>query len=123
LGAFAGVALLLAALGLYGVLVQLVGRRTHELGVRIALGADRANVLGWVLRHGMRLTVVGIVLGLAGAAVTSHILRGVLFGIEPLDPVTFAGMTTVLIVVAAAAALLPAWRATRVDPVESLRSE
>ncbi len=123
LGAFAGVAMLLAALGLYGVLAQLVGRRTHELGVRIALGANRARVLGWVLRYGLRLAVIGIILGLAGAAATTRVVRGVLFGIEPLDPITFAGTTIVLMLVALAAALLPAWRATRVDPVESLRSE
>ncbi|MGD8866264.1 MAG: ABC transporter permease [Gemmatimonadales bacterium] len=123
LGAFAGVAVLLAALGLYGVLAQLVGRRTHELGVRMALGADRGSVLAWVLRYGMRLTVLGIVLGLIGAAATTRVVRGVLFGIEPLDPVTFAGTTIVLLLVAVAAALVPGWRATRVDPVESLRSE
>jgi predicted permease len=123
LGAFAGVAMLLAALGLYGVLAQLVGRRTHELGVRIALGADRANILAWVLRYGLRLTVIGVVFGLVGAAATTRVVRGVLFGIEPLDPVTFAATTIVLMLVALAAALLPAWRATRVDPVESLRSE
>ena len=123
LGAFAGVALLLAALGLYGVLAQLVGRRTHELGVRIALGADRASVLVWVLRYGMRLTVFGVILGLVGAAATTRVVRGVLFGIEPLDPVTFAGTTIVLLLVAVAAAIVPGWRATRVDPVESLRSE
>lgn len=123
LGVFAGVAMLLAALGLYGVLAQLVGRRTHELGVRIALGANRANVMAWVLRYGMRLTVIGVVLGLASAAAATRIVRGMLFGIEPLDPFTFAGTTILLMLVAAASALLPAWRATRVDPVESLRSE
>ncbi len=123
LGAFAGMAMLLAALGLYGVLAQLVGRRTHELGVRIALGADRTSVLVFVLRHGLRLTVIGIVFGLIGAAATTRLVRGVLFGIEPLDPFTFAGTTVVLMLVALAAALLPAWRATRVDPVESLRTE
>jgi predicted permease len=123
LGAFAGVAMLLAALGLYGVLAQLVGRRTHELGVRIALGASRGNVLSWVLRYGMRLTVAGVVLGLVGAAATTRVVRGVLFGIEPLDAVSFIGTTIVLMLVAAAAALVPAWRATRVDPVESLRTE
>lgn len=123
LGAFAGVAMLLAALGLYGVLAQLVGRRTHELGVRMALGADRAVVLAWVLRYAMRLTVIGVVLGLVGAAATTRVVRGVLFGVEPLDPVTFTGTTILLMLVALTAALLPAWRATRVDPVESLRSE
>jgi predicted permease len=123
LGAFAGVAMLLAALGLYGVLAQLVGRRPHELGVRIALGADRANILGWVIRYGMKLTLAGLLLGLAGAAYSVRFARGMLYGIEPLDPLTFAGTAIVLALVALAAALLPAWRATRVDPVESLRAE
>ncbi|UCC71543.1 MAG: ABC transporter permease [Gemmatimonadota bacterium] len=123
LGAFAAVALLLAALGLYGVLAQLVGRRTHELGVRIALGADRADILGWVLLHGMRLAGLGLLIGLAGAAATSRLARGMLFEIEPLDPVTFAGTAALLALVALTAALVPAWRATRVDPVDSLRAE
>lgn len=123
LGAFAAGALLLAALGLYGVLAQLVGRRTHELGVRIALGADRANILGRVVGQGMRLTGLGLLIGLAVAAATTRLVRGMLFEIEPLDPLTFAGTGAILVVVGLAAALVPAWRATRVDPVESLRAE
>jgi len=123
LGGFAAVALLLAALGLYGVLSQLVGRRTHELGVRMALGADRARLVRWVLRYGMTLAALGLVLGLAGAAATSQLARGVLFGVRPLDPFTYVATSFCLLVVALAAAALPAWRATRVDPVESLRSE
>lgn len=123
LGCFAAVALLLAALGLYGVLSQLVGRRTHELGVRMALGADRGHLLRWVLRHGMTLAGVGLTFGLAGAAMTSRLARGVLFGVQPLDPLTFVATSSCLLVVALGAAALPAWRATRVDPVESLRSE
>ncbi len=123
LGAFAGVALLLAALGLYGVLSQLVGRRTHELGVRMALGADRACLVRWVLRYGMTLAAVGLLFGLAGAAASSRLARGVLFGVEPLDPFTYVATSFCLVIVALAAAAVPAWRATRVDPVESLRSE
>ncbi len=123
LGAFAAVAMLLAALGLYGVLAQLVGRRTHELGVRIALGADRTNILGWVIGHGMKLTGFGLALGMAGAAATTRFARGMLYGVEPLDLITFAGTAAILGLVALAAALIPAWRATRVDPVESLRAE
>lgn len=123
LGTFAGVALLLAAMGLYGVLSQLVGRRKHEVGVRVALGADRDRVMMWVLNHGMKLTGFGLLLGLAGAAATTRVARGVLYEVEPLDPMTFILTTSVLTVVALAAALLPAWRATRVDPVECLRSE
>jgi predicted permease len=123
LGAFAGVALLLAALGLYGVLSQLVGRRTHELGVRMALGADSARLLRWVLRYGMTLAGIGLVFGLAGAVATTRLARGVLFGVQPLDPFTFVATSACLAVVALAAAAVPAWRATRVDPVESLKSE
>jgi putative ABC transport system permease protein len=122
LGAFAGVALLLAALGLYGVLSQLVGRRTHELGVRMALGADSARLLRWVLRYGMTLAGIGLVFGLAGAVATTRLARG-LFGVQPLDPFTFVATSACLAVVALAAAAVPAWRATRVDPVESLKSE
>ena len=123
LGTFAGVALLLAALGLYGVLSQLVGRRTHELGVRMALGADRARLVRWVLRYGMTLAGVGLVIGLVGAAGASQLARGVLFGVQPLDPLTYLATSLCLVIVTAAAAAVPAWRATRVDPVESLRSE
>ena len=122
-GAFAAVAILLAALGLYGVLAQLVGRRTHELGVRMVLGADRLDILKRVLVQGTKLTLAGLALGLAGAAATTRVIKGMLFGVESLDPATFVGATAFLGVVALAAALLPAWRATRVDPVDSLRSE
>jgi predicted permease len=122
-GAFAVVAILLAALGLYGVLAQLVGRRTHELGVRVVLGAGRTDILNRVLGQGMRLTLAGLALGLAGAAATTRLLKGMLFGVESLDPATFLGATVFLAMTALAAALLPAWRATRVDPVDCLRSE
>jgi len=91
--------------------------------VRIALGADRSNILGWVLGHGMKLTALGLLVGLVGGALAARTARGMLFGVEPLDPITFAGTAVLLTLVALAAALLPAWRATRVDPVESLRSE
>jgi predicted permease len=123
LSAFAGVAMLLAALGLYGVLAQLIGRRTHELGVRIAIGAERSDILRWVMRQGLGLTGMGLVLGLLGAVATTRFARGMLFGVEPLDPLTFGGMVFVLSIVALAAALIPAWRATRIDPVQCLRSE
>jgi putative ABC transport system permease protein len=122
-GAFAAVAILLAALGLYGVLAQLVGRRTHELGVRVVLGAGRTDILNRVLGQGMRLTLAGLALGLAGAAATTRLLKGMLFGVESLDPATFVVSTLFLAMTALAAALLPAWRATRVDPVDCLRSE
>lgn len=123
LGAFAGLALLLASLGLYGVLAQLVGGRTQELGVRMALGARPADILGWVLRRGLRLTLVGLGLGVLGAATSAWAARGLLFGVRPLDPVTYVGTAVVLTLVALAAAFLPGWKATRVNPVESLRAE
>jgi predicted permease len=123
LGAFAGMAVLLASLGLYGVLAQLVGGRTQELGVRIALGARPANILGWVMRHALRLTVAGLAIGVLGAAAATYAARGLLFGVEPLDPPTYVGTLLALTAVALAAALIPALRATRVDPVQSLRAE
>ena len=123
LAAFAGLALLLASLGLYGVLAQLVGGRTQELGVRMALGARPADILGWVLARGLRLTLIGLGLGVLGAAASASAASGMLFGVRPLDPVTFVGTAVVLTLVALAAAFLPGWKATRVNPVESLRAE
>ena len=86
-------------------------------------GADRSHILGWVLGQGAKLAGIGLVLGLGGAVATTRFTRGMLFGVEPLDPLTFGGTAVVLLFVALAAALIPAWRATRVDPVECLRSE
>jgi putative ABC transport system permease protein len=101
----------------------MVGRRTHELGVRIALGADRSNILAWVIRHGLKLAGIGLVFGLVGAALVTQAVRGMLFGVQPIDASTYGITVIVLGLVALAAALIPAWRATRVDPVECLRSE
>ena len=123
LGAFAALALILASLGLYGVLAQLVGGRTQELGVRMALGAPPVDILGWVLGRGLRLTLIGLALGVVGAAGAAWAARGLLFGVRPLDPVTYLGTAVVLTLVALAAAFLPGWGATRVNPVESLRAE
>jgi ABC-type antimicrobial peptide transport system permease subunit len=123
LGAFAGLALILASLGLYGVLAQLVGGRTQELGVRMALGARPADILGWVLHRGLRLTLIGLALGLLGAAAAAWGARGLLFGVRPLDPATYVGTASALTLVALSAAFLPGWKATRVNPVESLRAE
>jgi predicted permease len=123
IGAFAAVALLLAAAGLYGALSHAVGRRRREIGVRLALGAAEGGVLGLVLRDGLRVAVAGLVLGLAGALATSRVLADFLFSIEPHDPLTLAGVALVLLLVSAIACLLPARRATTVDPVEVLRSE
>jgi ABC-type antimicrobial peptide transport system permease subunit len=105
------------------VLAQLVGGRTQELGVRMALGARPADILGWVLGRGLRLTLSGLALGVVGAAAAAWAARGLLFGVRPLDPVTYTGMAIVLTLVALAAAFLPGWKATRVNPVESLRAE
>ena len=99
---FAALATLLAAVGLYGVLAQLVGGRTQELGLRMALGARPSDVLGWVLGRGLRLTVVGVVIGVAGAAVAARSARSMLFGVEPLDVATYIGTTVVLLLVALA---------------------
>jgi putative ABC transport system permease protein len=123
LGTFAGLALFLAALGLYGVLAQLVGRRTHELGVRMALGADGWCLMRSVLRQGMKLAGIGLVLGLVGAIAATRLAESMLYEVEPLDLTTFVVTSLCLALVALVAGALPAWRATRVDPVESLRAE
>jgi putative ABC transport system permease protein len=121
--AFGAVALLLAAIGIYGVLSGGVTERTREIGVRAALGASRANILALVVRQGLRLTLLGLVIGLAGATWTSMAIVTLLFGVSPLDPVTYAGVAGLLISVSALACSVPAWRAVRVDPVVTLRAE
>jgi putative ABC transport system permease protein len=123
LGLFAGVALFLAALGLYGVLAYFVSRRTHEMGIRTALGASSGNVLGLVLRRGMIMAAVGLVLGLVGGAAASRILQSLLFGVESTDPLSYALVAVSLTVVALAACIIPARRATRVDLLTVLRTE
>ena len=121
--AFAVVALVLAAAGIYGVLAGTVTERLREIGVRAALGASRTDILRMVVRQGLGLTAVGAVLGLAAAAGLSRVIASLLFGISPLDPATYAGVATVLGVVALGACLVPAIRASRVDPMETLRAE
>jgi putative ABC transport system permease protein len=122
-GMFASLALLLAMVGIFGVLAYAVEQRTREFGVRIALGASAANVLGLVLGSAARVIVTGGVVGIAAAAALSRTISTFLFGVEPLDPATFASVGVVLAVTAAIAAAAPAWRATRVDPVEAFRAE
>ena len=121
LGVFALVALVLAASGLYGLIAHAVTERTHEIGVRMALGAERRDVVALVIRSGLSMTIAGIVLGVAGAALLSKFLKGLVFGVDPIDPATFAAVVVMLFATSLAACYLPAWRATRIAPVTALR--
>ena len=123
LGAFAGVALLLAALGLYGVLAYSVTQRRQEIGIRLALGAKHRDVLGLVLGQGVKLAGLGVALGLAGALALTRVLERLLYEVKPFDPLTFAGVSLLLFGTALLACWLPARRAARVDPMEALRCE
>ncbi|NMO19165.1 FtsX-like permease family protein [Pyxidicoccus fallax] len=122
-GVFAGVALLLAALGIYGVVTHAVTHRTRELGIRMALGADRQQVVGLVLGQYLRLTGTGLALGVGLAFVASRMLGSLLYGVERADPLTYVGVVAVLGGVAILASLLPAYRATRIDPIIALRHD
>jgi ABC-type antimicrobial peptide transport system permease subunit len=119
----AALALALGGIGLYGVLSYAVARRIQEIGVRMALGARAEAVLGMVVRDGVRVAALGLVVGLVGAAALTRLLQGILFGVEALDPLTFALTSVVLMAVATLAAYLPARRASRVDPASSMRME
>jgi putative ABC transport system permease protein len=123
LGAFAAIALTLAAVGIYGVLSYLVARRTHEFGIRQAIGANRAHVLVMVLRQGVTLALVGIVVGLVGAFAVTRLMQSLLYDVAPTDPATFVAVPLALVLVAIVASYIPAWRATRVSPVTALRME
>jgi putative ABC transport system permease protein len=120
---FAGLALLLASLGIYGVLAYFVTQHTNEIGVRIALGASRRNILTLVLKKGMRLTLLGVVIGLAASAALTRLMSSLLFGVRSSDPVTFTIVPLLLVVVAFLACWIPARRATKVDPMIALRYE
>ncbi len=122
LGLFALLALLITAAGLAGVIAFSVSQRTREIGVRMALGADGREVLGMVLHEGMRLVVAGLALGLGGAVALTRLMAGLLYGVPATDPLTFMGVALVLLAVAAVACLVPARRATTVDPIVALRS-
>ncbi len=123
LAIFASVALILAAIGLYGVMSYSVSWQTHEIGIRMALGANRGDVLRLVVRQGMKMALIGLALGLVGAFLVSRVMTGLLYGISPTDPLTFTGVSIVLLIVALLACLIPARRATRVDPIVALRAE
>jgi putative ABC transport system permease protein len=123
LGLFAAVALFLGAIGVYGVLAYAVGRRTQELAVRLALGADASDVLRGVIGEGARLTIAGVILGLAGSLLVTRALSRLLFGIAPADPITFGAVALTLLVVGLVASYVPARRAMRVDPVAALQAE
>jgi putative ABC transport system permease protein len=120
---FAGVALVLASIGLYGVVAHGVTERTHEIGVRMALGADRRHVLSLVVRQGLAMAAVGTLIGVVAALGLSRLIESLLFHVKPTDPVTFVAVVATLLAVAALACYVPAWRATRVDPTQALRAE
>ena len=122
-GFFSLFALALACLGLYGVLSFAVVQRTREIGVRVALGAQRRSILSLVIGQGVRVALVGAAVGIAGAFATTRLVSSLLFGVTATDPITFIGVPLLLVLVAVLASWLPAMRATKVDPMKALRYE
>jgi ABC-type antimicrobial peptide transport system permease subunit len=122
-GLFALTALLLAGLGIYGLISYLVSERTHEIGIRLALGASRSNILRMVLRQGLGLAIVGAAVGIVCALIVSHLMASLPYGVRPTDPLTFACVALLLIGVALLACYIPARCATRVDPIQALREQ
>jgi ABC-type antimicrobial peptide transport system permease subunit len=123
IGLFALIALLLAGLGIYGVISYMVNERRHEIGIRLALGAQRRNILAIVFRQGLGMALAGSVIGLAGALVVTRLMAGLLYGVRPADPLIFAAVALVLMGVALFACYIPARRAIAVDPIVALRHE
>jgi ABC-type antimicrobial peptide transport system permease subunit len=115
--------LLLAGLGIYGTISYLVNEQTREIAIRLALGAQRGNILRMVLRQGLAMAAIGAGAGVAGAFIVSHLMTGLLFGVSPYDPPTFVGVTLVLTTVALAASYIPALRAMRLDPIKTLHAD
>jgi ABC-type antimicrobial peptide transport system permease subunit len=121
--AFAAAALLLAMVGFYGLLAYSVKQRTTEIGVRIALGASKTRIVGLVLSEGLRLVSVGLIIGLVGSLVLTRLFSGFLYGVQPIDPLTFFLVPTLLLLVTLAASLIPGWAAAGVSPTAALQSE
>jgi putative ABC transport system permease protein len=120
-GAFAAVALLLASIGIYGLLAYMVGQRTHEIGIRVALGAQPSDILSLILRRGMLLSGAGILAGLFLAAIAAPMIASLLYGVHPIDPPVFLSVPLVFLAVAVLASSIPARRAMNVDPIVALR--
>ena len=123
LGIFAALAALMAVMGVYGVMSYLVSKRTHEIGIRVALGAQRNDVLGLFVAMGFRLAIIGVVAGIAGSLIVTRVIASFLFGVKPSDPPTYAIVAAALITVGLLASYIPARRATKLDPLVALRYE
>jgi len=121
--ALGAIGLLMATVGLYGIISYSVNRRGREIGIRVALGARESDVLGMVVREGMKLAAVGVVIGIALAAIATRLMAGFLFNVSPLDAMTFAGMSLLFLAVAFVSSYLPARRAAKSDPMTALRTD